>query len=469
MPIRSAGVTVTTQMVGTWPDYPQIRSFQPAHGRFLTRADVEGMERVVVLGNTIAERLFGGAEQALGREVQVFRARFRVVGVMEPKGRDLTGTDQDEQTFLPLSTYMRRAANQTWISGAYLRLAEGADVELAREAARRIMRQRHHLEGKKDDFSVLTPADAMELRREALDLVQTLGAITSVISFAVGAMGILSIMVLMVQARRMEIGIRRAVGGSRGQIIRQFLLGGGHHGWHAAGCSAWRPHMFWWRLLCARVAGFPYVFEPLFTLATLGGLCGAGPCGRSIPGQAGRQHRDSGRAFGLGRVSPQELAAPVPTPGAYSPCAAPKGPDPGAWRPACGAAGAGSLRLQPPAASTTGQGGDAPFAQAAAGRPEVGASGVRVGRSERMSVDTGRHFFVSSAWPMRASSCSSERAFPVPPSIKAFEPLRMVTTRAAAHPHPPRRCSAIGRQGSHTTRQGGTTALPERCGQGRAA
>jgi putative ABC transport system permease protein len=59
------------------------------------------------------------------------------------------------------------------------------------------MRQRHHLEGKKDDFSVLTPADAMELRREALDLVQTLGAITSVISFAVGAMGILSIMVLM--------------------------------------------------------------------------------------------------------------------------------------------------------------------------------------------------------------------------------------------------------------------------------
>lgn len=269
MPIRAGGITVTTQMVGAWPAYTDIRSFQPAHGRFITQADVDGMERVAVLGNTIAERLFGGAEQALGREVLVFRARFRVVGVMEPKGRDLTGTDQDEQTFLPLSTYMRRAANQTWISGAYLRLADGADVELAKEAARRIMRQRHHLEGKKDDFSVLTPADAMELRREALDLVQTLGAITSVISFAVGAMGILSIMVLMVQARRMEIGIRRAVGGSRGQIIRQFLLEAGIMA-GTGGLFGVAASIVLVEIVCA-VAGFPYVFEPLFTLATLAG------------------------------------------------------------------------------------------------------------------------------------------------------------------------------------------------------
>ncbi len=269
MPIRAGGVTVTTQMVGTWPSYVQIRSFQAEFGRFLTDQDVTDMERVAVLGRKIAERLFGVPEAAIGREVLVFRARFVVVGVMEAKGRDLTGTDQDEQTFLPLSTFMRRAANQTWITGAYLRLAEGADLEQVKAAASAILRERHHLEGKKDDFSLLTPSDAMQLRREALDLVQTLGAITSVISFAVGAMGILSIMVLMVQARRTEIGIRRAVGGSRGHITRQFLLEAGIMAGTGGACGVAASIMLV-EAVCA-LAGFPYVFEPVFSLGTLVG------------------------------------------------------------------------------------------------------------------------------------------------------------------------------------------------------
>ncbi|MBI5520132.1 MAG: ABC transporter permease [Desulfovibrio sp.] len=269
MPIRSGATTVTTQMVGTWPSYAGIRSFQPEYGRFLVDQDVEDMERVAVLGRKIAERLFGAPEAALGQEVQVFRARFRVVGVMEAKGRDLTGTDQDEQTFLPLTTFLRRAANQTWITGAYLKLAEGSDIAQVKAAAGAILRERHHLEGKKDDFSLLTPSDAMQLRKEALDLVQTLGLITSIISFAVGAMGILSIMVLMVQARRTEIGIRRAVGGSRGHITRQFLLEAGIMAGTGGACGV-AASIALVELVCA-LAGFPYVFEPVFSLGTLVG------------------------------------------------------------------------------------------------------------------------------------------------------------------------------------------------------
>ncbi len=269
MPIRFGAATVTTQIVATWPAYVEIRSFRPELGRFVSQADVDEKERVVVLGRKIAERLFGRAEAAVGQEVFLFRARFVVVGVMEAKGRDLTGADQDEQTFLPLSTYMRRAANQTWINGVYLHLAEGADLDQVRDAAAGIMRERHHLADKKDDFSLLTPADSMQLRREALDLVQTLGAITSSISFAVGGMGILSIMVLMVQARRVEIGIRRAVGGSRRDIVRQFLLEAGLMA-GTGGLLGAVSSVGLVQLVCA-LAGFPYVFEPLLTLGTLVG------------------------------------------------------------------------------------------------------------------------------------------------------------------------------------------------------
>lgn len=269
MPVRSGATTVTTQILATYPSYQDIRSYHPQHGRFLSETDVLDMEKVVVVGSKIAERLFGNAEAALGREVLIFRARFTVVGVMEAKGRDLTGADQDEQTFMPLSTYMRRAANQTWISGVYLQLAEGTDLDHVREAAGSIMRQRHHLYGKKDDFSLLTPADSMQLRKEALDLVQTLGTITSTISFAVGGMGILSIMVLMVQARRMEIGVRRAVGGTRGHITRQFLLEAGIMA-GAGGALGVTASLGLVTIVCA-VAGFPYVLDPVFSLGTLVG------------------------------------------------------------------------------------------------------------------------------------------------------------------------------------------------------
>ncbi|MBA4358869.1 MAG: ABC transporter permease, partial [Desulfovibrio sp.] len=95
MPIRTGATTVTTQILATWPAYTEIRSFRPQLGRFVTNEDVEDKAKVVVLGSKIAERLFGRPEAALGQEVQIFRARFMVVGVMEPKGRDLTGADQD--------------------------------------------------------------------------------------------------------------------------------------------------------------------------------------------------------------------------------------------------------------------------------------------------------------------------------------------------------------------------------------
>jgi putative ABC transport system permease protein len=228
MPIRFGKNAVKCTLTATWPEYVEVRSHRVELGRFFTRQEVEGLDKVCCLGRKIAERLFGDPESALGQTVLVYRANFQVVGVMEAKGRDLSGADQDEQVYVPLSTFVRRAANQRWIGGVFLRLAPGADQARVREAAGAIMRERHHIKpGQKDDFSLLSAEDTMALQRQALDLMHTLGAIASLVSFAVGGLGILSIMVLMVRARRVEIGVRRAVGGRRRDIVRQFLFEAG--------------------------------------------------------------------------------------------------------------------------------------------------------------------------------------------------------------------------------------------------
>lgn len=228
MPVRRGDSTVTCQLVGTIPGYQEVRSFRPELGRFFTEQENAEAAKVCVLGRTIAERLFRQPEAGLGQEVYFFRAALRVIGIMEVKGADIAGTDQDEQVFVPLATAMRRLGNQDWISGVYLQLGPGTDPQAAKDTALAILRARHHIApGGKDDFAVLDAKDTIQLQKQALDLVGVLGLISSSVSFAVGGLGILSIMILLVRARRLEIGVRRAVGARRSDIMLQFVFEAG--------------------------------------------------------------------------------------------------------------------------------------------------------------------------------------------------------------------------------------------------
>jgi len=228
MPVRYGDVKIPSQLVAAWPQYAAIRNLDLAAGRFFTAEEEASRKRVAVLGEKIARRLFGRPEAALGRTVLMFRAPVRVIGALASMGADIVGTDQDEQVFVPLSTYLRRFANQDWISGVYIELASPGDEAASKTAATAILRRRHRIDsGERDDFSVATARDTIQLQEQALDLVQTLGWISSSISFAVGGLGILSIMVLLVRTRRLEIGIRRAVGARKRDIVRQFMLEAG--------------------------------------------------------------------------------------------------------------------------------------------------------------------------------------------------------------------------------------------------
>lgn len=281
MPIRAADVKVSSRLVATWPSYTHVRSFGPELGRFFTWEEEERRDKVVVLGRKIAERLFVRAEDAVGRQVFFFRAAFRVVGVMEEKGRDLAGDDQDEQVFMPLSTYMRRAANQDWILGTYMQLAPGVDGEALKESARSVLRGRRGASSAGDDFSVITAKESIKLQRQALDLVFTLGVISSSISFAVGGLGILSIMILLVRARRLEIGVRRALGARRRDIVRQFLLEAGMMSAAGGGLGVAASLLLTGGLAVAGV--FPFVLDPFLVAGALAGSALVGVAAGAYP------------------------------------------------------------------------------------------------------------------------------------------------------------------------------------------
>jgi len=270
MPIRAGNTTVQCQIVATWPQYPGVRNFQPDLGRFFTPDEERDRAKVVVLGLKIAQRLFGDPAKAVGQVVYVAKAGLTVLGVMEEKGSDISGTDQDEQVFVPLSTYMRRMANQTWVTGVFLQMADGIDFNRTKEEAVSLMRSRHNIRGgKRDDFSVLTAEDTMQLKQQALDLVDVLGLISSTLSFAVGGLGILSIMILLVRARRLEIGVRRAMGARRRDIIRQFLLESGMMS--AVGGGAGVVTALALLTVVYAAGGYPYVYDGWLIAQALAG------------------------------------------------------------------------------------------------------------------------------------------------------------------------------------------------------
>jgi putative ABC transport system permease protein len=144
---------------------------------------------------------------------------------MEPKGADVSGFDQDNQIFVPLSTFLKRFVNKTYVSTVYVKVVREEALGRAKRSIEELLRARHGIQaGERDDFTVVDLRDVMSLKSQAMDMIALLGRIAAAVSFAIGGLGILSIMILMVNERRLEIGLRRAVGSRRRDIVTQFLL-----------------------------------------------------------------------------------------------------------------------------------------------------------------------------------------------------------------------------------------------------
>ena len=224
------GRNTTASMIATEPDFPHVRSWEVQAGRFINDEDISRKTTNVVLGAKVAEDLFDTPQNAIGQEVRLgfgpFSLNLTVVGVMEERGAGGSGED-DSQIIMPLTTFRARVPFGRSPSGSsnvqqiVVKVSQGGKVDETKEDIRQLLLERHDYE---EDFTVKTQND---LTAAAQDVSRTLtillGAIAG-ISLVVGGIGIMNIMLVSVTERTREIGIRKAVGASSGDILLQFVV-----------------------------------------------------------------------------------------------------------------------------------------------------------------------------------------------------------------------------------------------------
>jgi putative ABC transport system permease protein len=212
--------------MGITPSYENVRNFHVAEGEFINRQHMDGRSTVAVLGANVATDLFGEGDP-IGQNVRVGRVNFRVVGVMEKKGSQATG-NQDDMILVPLTTLLQRLTNQRTARGGqnvntiYVQVKDDASMTAAVEQIGELLRQRHRTA--QDDFTIRSQDELLSAVSQITGtLTFLLGAIAG-ISLVVGGIGIMNIMLVSVTERTREIGIRKAVGAKRRDILIQFLI-----------------------------------------------------------------------------------------------------------------------------------------------------------------------------------------------------------------------------------------------------
>lgn len=212
-----------TNVQGMNPEGFQIRNIALASGRFFETDENRGSRRLAVLGPTVVANLFGQSDP-LGQTIRIGRVPFEVIGVTLPKGVDPNGLDQDDVILVPLGAAMRRLMNVTSIQTIYVQAKDAQSLEIAEQEIRDVLRQRHRLDDKPDDFTIQNQATLIAGERETAQSMALLVGSVSGISLLVGGVGILAVMLISVRERVREIGLRRAVGARRRDIRNQFLL-----------------------------------------------------------------------------------------------------------------------------------------------------------------------------------------------------------------------------------------------------
>ena len=221
--VKFENVTYSTKIVGTMPSVQEVRNISLQSGSFFDEVQNSLMAPVAILGPTVVESLFGGRDPT-GESIMIGKVMFKVIGITAPKG-SISGEDQDDQIFVPLRTALAKLMNVTCLSNVLVGAAGIGHVHSAGAEIKSLLRRRHRLrEDKEDDFIIRNQADVVEAQSSVARTFSLLVASIAISSLIIGGVGILGIMLLSVQERISEIGIRRALGAKRRDILIQFLV-----------------------------------------------------------------------------------------------------------------------------------------------------------------------------------------------------------------------------------------------------
>jgi len=219
------GQNVNTRITGVTPEFAQVRNYQVADGQFIDESQVTGRSLVAVLGPSVAQDLFGD-ENPIGQTIRINQVSFRVIGVLVSKGGTGFGS-QDDVVLVPLTTAQLRLARRTFrgaagVSSINVQVASDDLRQQATDEITSLLRDRHHIV-LDDDFQIMSQADLLSSAAQITGILTAfLGGIAA-ISLLVGGIGIMNIMLVSVTERTREIGIRKAVGAKRRDILIQFL------------------------------------------------------------------------------------------------------------------------------------------------------------------------------------------------------------------------------------------------------
>jgi putative ABC transport system permease protein len=214
---------MAASLQGSTPRLARLRNLRVARGRFFDEDDDAASRRVVVLGSRVASALFPG-EDPLGREVRLRGVPFEVIGVLEAKGIQADGSDQDGNVFIPIRTALRRVFNTTWLSAVFVSVGDRRRMGDAQAQVASLLRERHRRPpGAPDDFQVQDQVRLLALQESAVRSLTWLTAGLAGVALLVGGAGIVALMYLSVKERTAEIGLRMAVGARPRDVLLQFL------------------------------------------------------------------------------------------------------------------------------------------------------------------------------------------------------------------------------------------------------
>ena len=213
------------QVIGTTPNYTDVRNYTVPFGRMFTNGDDASRQRYAVLGSAVPE-MFGGNPAAMIHQTILIRGiPFEILGVLSTKGASGGFQNPDEQIIIPLQTAQYRVFGSKRLRSMSIQVEDGIPIEQGMVDLERVLRREHHIRpGGDNDFTIRNQQDILQTQQQATQVFTTLLASIAAVSLVVGGIGIMNIMLVSVTERTREIGVRKALGATRANILLQFMI-----------------------------------------------------------------------------------------------------------------------------------------------------------------------------------------------------------------------------------------------------